>query len=84
MTFLIVRLLGTNAKIGEELLDVLIDNHLDYLIKNECIKENWQGIHDQIARLQENGDDNKRWSLGEIITSTPACTTLILNYNIVS
>ena len=67
MTFLIVRLLGTNAKMGEELLDVLIDNHLDYLIKNECIKENWQGI--QTARLQENGGDSKRQSLGKIITS---------------
>ena len=67
MTFLIVRLLGTNAKMGEELLDVLIDNHLDYLIKNECIKENWQGI--QIARLQENGNDSKGQSLGKIISS---------------
>ena len=36
MTFLTVRLHGTNTKMGEAFLNVLIDNHLDYLIKNEC------------------------------------------------
>ena len=75
MSFLIVRLLGTNTKMGEALLDVLIDNHLDYLIKNEC---------SEVARLLKNNDhtdgssqederdkdDKKRSSdsLGKIIT----------------
>ena len=74
MSFLIVRLLGTNTKMGETLLDVLIDNHLDYLIKNEC---------SEVARLLKNNDNNnnidgnggankrdkddKRSSLGKII-----------------
>ena len=58
---------------GEALLDVLIDNHLDYLIKNEC---------SEVARLLKNNhhtdgssqedkrdkDDKKRSSLGKIIT----------------
>ena len=56
MSFLIVRLLGTNTKMGEALLDVLIDNHLDYLIKNECSK---------VAKLLDN---KERQSLGKIIT----------------
>lgn len=73
MSFLIVRLLGTDTKLGEALLDVLIDNHLDYLIKNEC---------SEVARLLKNNDNNnidgnggankrdkddKRSSLGKII-----------------
>ena len=70
MSFLIVRLLGTNTKMGKALLDVLIDNHLDYLIKNEC---------SNVARLiknEEDKEDNKgkkdkeNWSLGNIITGT--------------
>ena len=74
MSFLIVRLLGTNTKMGETLLDVLIDNHLDYLIKNEC---------SEVARLLKNNDNNnidgnggankgdkddEKSSLGKIIT----------------
>ena len=38
MTFLIVKLHGTDSKMGKMLLNVLIDNHLDYLVKNECSK----------------------------------------------
>ena len=60
MSFLIVRLLGTNMKMGEELLNVLVDNHLDYLIKNECIKVKGQ----QVSR------SNDHHSLAKIITST--------------
>ena len=59
MSFLIVRLLGTNTKMAEELLDVLIDNHLDYLIKNECSR---------VARLQESSDDQDGLSLGKVIS----------------
>ena len=38
MIFLIVKLHRTDSKIVRMLLNVLIDNHLDYLVKNECSK----------------------------------------------
>ena len=38
LTLLVVRLHGTHTQMGEALLNVLIDNHIDYLIKNECSK----------------------------------------------
>ena len=52
MTFLIVKLHGTDSKMGGMLLNVLIDNYLDYLIKNECSK---------------SGEPIKKTTLGSII-----------------
>ena len=38
MIFLILRLHGTDSKMRASFIQVLTDNHLDYLIKNECSK----------------------------------------------
>ena len=57
MTFLIVKLHETNTNLGEALLNVLIDNHLEYLIKNEC-------TYNKLAI----DDSTRSYSLGQIIT----------------
>lgn len=67
MTFLIVKLHGTNSKMGEALLDVLIDNHLDYLIKNEC---------SEMARLEKGDERFTSIHLGNIIKGTSLLFTL--------
>ena len=81
MSFLIVRLYGTDTKIGEAFLNVLIDNHLEYLIKNKCTKLQMDNDLDYTTRNEcvgltlEEGDaeEEKKWSfssLGEIIIGT--------------
>ena len=55
MSFLVVRLHGSHTKMGEALLNVLIDNHVDYRIKNECskIKHFALGRDDSLSKIVE-------------------------------
>ena len=71
MSFLIVRLLGTNTKMGEALLNVLIENHLNYLIKNECSQVARLILvdHDHTDGEHDEGYGNRKISLGKIITT---------------
>lgn len=71
MKFLITRLYASDTKKGEALLNVLIDNHIDYLIKNECIRS----VRDPCL---DNAASN---SLGTIIVAGIIRTILLLQIN---
>ena len=62
---------------GEDVLDVLIDNHLDYLIKNECVK-----VKRGQTKTDDDDDDQRRRSLGNIIISISIilCTTMVITH----